>query len=196
MSHVGMCMCRAHVHALTRARVRVRVPCRYCTKDRGLPHYQVATKGVTEEQLQIGQDEYSHCKLSYLDNKMLLTKANLFGRAHTFYMNKFHPEQVELAEVLVEMINSNKYMLSAVLMMQTNGQMRESTANAYWSIVMGQKATKAAIKAILYTAFDPALNQYTPNLRNPEMLDETSGTASGAAGPSGTQPEVESDDDE
>ena len=38
--------------------------------------------GVTEQEINAGKEEFSHLRLSYLDNKLMLTKQNLFGALH------------------------------------------------------------------------------------------------------------------
>ena len=48
--------------------------------------------------------------------------------------------------------------------------MREDTALAYWSIVMGQKATQDAMKAILYTPKFSVGGRYKLNTSDPPML--------------------------
>ena len=91
------------------------------------------------------------------------------------------------------MVNSGKYMISAALLMSANGQMREDTASAYWSIVMGQKASVSAVKALLYTPIFSTASRFVLNTTEPEMLNEaTEGTSevgspgTSEAGPSGT----------
>jgi len=173
----------------------------YCAKDEGMPHFRSHSKDVTRQEIDRGKEEYGSMKLSYLDNKIMLTKSNLFNKMHSYYTNNIAPRQVAFPEVLAEMINSNKYIFAATVLMSAFGQMREDSAEAYWSIIMGQKATKEAMKSIIYVPQFSTASRFTPNYRNPDMLIETTATVPEAgpseAGPSGVAAEaVPADSDE
>jgi hypothetical protein len=58
----------------------------------------------------------------------VLNKNNFFQRALTFYTNYCGGTEMEVLEVVAMMINSNKYIFSSHMLMQSNGQMREATA--------------------------------------------------------------------
>ena len=45
-----------------------------------------------------------------------------------FYINHFEGEDIDMAEAGSRMFNSNKFMLTPTVIMNTNGQMREESA--------------------------------------------------------------------
>jgi hypothetical protein len=123
----------------------------YCLKDQGLPHFLMTSKGVTQEEMDLGIAEHTALKLNYMDGLIPLNKSNLFQRSHTFWNNYMvDVPNAGFTDVLAEMINSKKYMLSSTLLMNTNGQMRPEAAEAYWAIVQGATCTKFDMMKIIY----------------------------------------------
>ena len=59
----------------------------YCMKDQGLPHFVMANKNVTAEEIERGIAEHTSLKLNYMDGFIALNRSNLFQRAHTFWSN-------------------------------------------------------------------------------------------------------------
>jgi hypothetical protein len=106
---------------------------------------------VTAEEIERGIAEHTTLKLNFMDDKLALNKSNLFQRGHTFWNNQLMADpDVEFSEVIAEMCNSKKYMITPTLIMNSQGQMRIGAAEAYWGIVKGAKCTKWDIKHILY----------------------------------------------
>ena len=59
----------------------------YTFKDRNLSTFRNRKKNVSQEMIDAGIAEHASLKLSYTDDKILLTKANLFNKAYVKYMN-------------------------------------------------------------------------------------------------------------
>ena len=95
----------------------------YTFKDKALPHFRNINWGITEEEITKGIEEHAMLKLSYVDDKIMLTKPNLFLRAYSYYQNNHCGEVMQFDETLAQMINSKKYVLSATIFMNGAGQM-------------------------------------------------------------------------
>ena len=50
----------------------------YCTKDEGKPHYRMVRLNVTDEAIAAGKQAWATARLSYEDDRLVLTKKNLF----------------------------------------------------------------------------------------------------------------------
>jgi hypothetical protein len=135
----------------------------YCTKDDGLPHYQVRMMGVTDAEIAAGKEEWVTMKLDFLQDKILINKSNLFSRAYTWHANN-EPEVMDatLAGTISRMINKNRHMLAPTLLMNHSGQMREDAAECYFKIaVTNMECTPDMVKMILYTpAYGAAAQRY------------------------------------
>ena len=133
----------------------------YCTKDRALSHYQVASKGYSEEQIKAGQAEHTGMKLSYMDGKIALNKTNMFIKAVAYQMNHLSETTTTFSEVLADMMNSKKYMISPTVLMQSSGQMREEAAETYWKILMGKEANAHDVVRMMYIPRHPHARYYS-----------------------------------
>lgn len=56
----------------------------YITKDEGKPHYRMVSLNVTREEIEAGKTRLASAKLSYEDDRIVLTKKNVFQAAWTF----------------------------------------------------------------------------------------------------------------
>ena len=137
----------------------------YIFKDRGLPHFRNVMFGdITQEMIEDGISQYQSLKLSFMDDKIVLSRNSIFPRTYTFYHNNKDelPEDVTLSQTLAAMHNSKKYMFAATVFMNTGGQMRKSAAETYFNIVKGAPATAAMMENILYLT---EYNRPTPGTR-------------------------------
>ena len=67
-------------------------------------------------------------KFNYEDDKIVINKNNFFQRVFTFYTNYLAGQDLNIIQVITHMLNSGKYIISSHMLMQHNGQMRESSA--------------------------------------------------------------------
>ena len=89
---------------------------------------------------------WKSAKFNYEDNKIVLNKNNFFQRVLTFYTNYCSGRDLDIKEVVAMMLNSNKYIFSSHMLMNSNGQMREATAQVHPCILIfihthGEKMT-------------------------------------------------------
>ena len=50
----------------------------YCTKDEGKPHYRMVRLNVTDDAITAGKQAWATARLSYEDDRLVLTKKNIF----------------------------------------------------------------------------------------------------------------------
>ena len=62
----------------------------YIHKDQSLPHFRVVLHNINPNEIIKGIAEWQTAKLSYEDDKIMLTKANLFHRLSKRNQNSIH----------------------------------------------------------------------------------------------------------
>ena len=125
----------------------------YVNKDRLLTHFRRRSKGVSEELRAAGIEELTQLRLSFLDDKIVLNKANLLIKAHNFHGNEYPDDKdISLTQVLADMHNNKKYIIAPTVLMSANGQMRRDAAETYWSLLINPAipATSSDMSKILY----------------------------------------------
>ena len=160
ITHGSGVMCGICIHVLQPGQTES-LMLGYCTKDRALSHYQVSSKGYSEEEIKAGQAEHTGMKLSYMDGKIALNKTNMFLKAVAYQMNHLTETTTTFSEVLAEMMNSKKYMISPTVLMSSSGQMREEAAETYWKILMGKEANAHDVVRMMYIPRHPNARYYS-----------------------------------
>ncbi len=109
-------------------------------------------KNVTQEEIARGIEEHTALARSYLDNKILLTKANLFQKMWSYWNSYIAPREISFAHVLLQALNENpqKYALSATIFMNGSGQMNRSAAEVYWLLCMGKPISEYEIRHLIF----------------------------------------------
>ena len=143
----------------------------YVHKDRNLSTFHNRSKNVTEAMVQAGIEEHASLKLSYMDNKIMVTKSNLFQKAWSFWTNHKAPATLNFSQVITMLLNDGSHMLSASVLMNSNGQMRRSAAEVYWSLLMGHELTEFEVQQMLFLPKGPWDNNYIPNNLPPVQQD-------------------------
>ena len=130
----------------------------YLHKDRDKVHFNKRYKNIDLDEVERGIILWKSVKLSYEDDKILITKANMFHRLFT-YKSSANPESVGgFVEEMTEMLNTKKYMY-ATGMVTNGGVLRLEACDAMWKLIQGQMMTEDDVKAIL---FPPAFKPYRP----------------------------------
>ena len=142
----------------------------YVTKDRGQPHHAFLSHGVSDDDIAIGQAEWESLKLHYMDGKVALNKTNLFARAHTFYNNHVSPDVTSFSETIAKMLNTRKYMITASLLMNSNGQMRCDSAENYWSLISGADDVVCSAELVESLLYLPLFAPRRPPLSQPPVV--------------------------
>ena len=122
----------------------------YVRKDRNLTTFRNRNKGITPEMIALGIAEHESLKMSYLDNKILVTKANLFNKAYVKWYSEYAPAKLSFSQIMCNLLNDNKHVLSSTLFMNSSGQMRRSAAEVYWNLLMGKEVTEYEVRHMLY----------------------------------------------
>jgi hypothetical protein len=174
----------------------------YTFKDMNLSTFRNRKKNVSEQMIEAGIAEHASLKLSYTDDKILLTKANLFNKAYVKWVNEVAPAKVTFTHVMTLILNDKKHMLSGTILMNSNGQMRRSSAEIYWALIMGKEITEWEVRHMLYMpkGFNEVdyLPYGMPDAPRPGLFgdsDDDEHNNNDEAGTSGVAPGGSNDDD-
>lgn len=127
----------------------------YVHKDQNQPHFQVRLHNINPADVIRGQAEWQTAKLSYEDDKIMITKPNVFHRLSTYRLNADPESDHTFLEEMTNMLNTKKYMVSTAFITQT-GALRLRAAEAMWKLVKGHSMTVADIEGLFFQ------QQYTP----------------------------------
>ena len=83
----------------------------YVRKDRHLTTFRNRNKGITPDMIALGIAEHESLKMSYLDNKILVTKANLFNKAYVKWYSEYAPAKLSFSQIMCNLLNDNKHAL-------------------------------------------------------------------------------------
>lgn len=123
----------------------------YVFKDEGKPHFRNTLFGdITRADVDAGKEEWTSLKLDYMQSKVALNKSNIFTRMHAFGEMMPETHKMSFAETIAVAINSGKYMIQANMFCAQGGMMRADSAEAYWRIIHGERATGHLVSKILY----------------------------------------------
>ena len=136
----------------------------YVHKDRHLSHFKNISKGVTDAEIEEGISEHAALKLSYMDDKIVVNKTNMFQRVLAFDDTNV---DCTFLEMMTRMLNTDKYILSATLLMNSAGQMRESAAEAYYASILGKSVDEEDVRAMLF------IKEYSPPVRKTDEYGYT-----------------------
>ena len=120
----------------------------YCTKDFGQPHYRIVRKGVSDEEIAAGVAQWQSARLSYEDDKVVLTKKTLFQHVYSFIANGEPGAFPTFIEAMTSMLNTLKYVPSPLLIMGYGGSMRAAAAQALWLLANNRPITMAQCGAL------------------------------------------------
>ena len=121
----------------------------YVHKDAKLNHFQVHLYNISDAEVQQGIAEWTSAKLSYEDEKILITKGNLFHRAYAYWLNNHAGVDMSFVEVMTRMLNSGKYMV--VSSMLTQGQpLHKDSSEAMWSLARGNSLLSSEVETLLF----------------------------------------------
>ena len=192
--------CKVQVKKLVAGQTFVRM-IGYVRKDRNMNWFRNRNLNVTAEMIAEGVAEHESLALSYIDNKTLLTKSNLFQKVWQHWVHYMSPRIAPFSEVLTEMLNAQpkKYIISATVLMNNGGQMRRAAAESYWLLAMGHDITEMEVRNIIYhpkNAFSQHEYQlplaFCPQVApRPSMFGESDEEEE--AGPSNAAPETGAD---
>ena len=84
--------------------------------------------------------------MSYTDNKILLTKNNLFQKAYSKWSASVAPRKIMFSAMICDLLNDGEHVLAASVLMSSNGQMRRSAAEVYWAQLMGKEITEFEVR--------------------------------------------------
>lgn len=123
----------------------------YVFKDEGKSHFRNTLFGdITRADVDAGKEEWSSLKLDYMQSKVALNKSNIFTRMHAFCEMVPETQEMSFADTIALAINSGKYMIAANMFCAQGGMMRADSAEAYWRIIHGERATGHLVSKILY----------------------------------------------
>ena len=125
-------------------------------------------------------DEAAPAAMSVADSeasrngRILLTKANFFQKVWVYWTNFVAPAVCPLSAVVTKMLNEEppKYAIAASILMNGAGQMRRSSADCYFHLIMGGKVTETEVIQIIHqpkNAFSPAEHFLPPHLVDPTL---------------------------
>jgi hypothetical protein len=127
----------------------------YLHKDQAQPHFQVRLWNINPGDIIKGQAEWQTAKLSYEDDKIMITKPNIFHRLSTFRLNSDPESDNTFLEEMTNMLNTKKYMVSTSFITQT-GALRLGAAESMWKLVKGHSMTTSDTEKLFFQ------QQFTP----------------------------------
>ena len=110
--------CPARTHArITRTLTGSLFPCSqnwmmmlgYIHKDQTLPHFKIVLHNINPNEIVKGIAEWQTAKLSYEDDKIMLTKANLFHRLSSYRLNSDPESNNSFVQDMTNLLNTKKY---------------------------------------------------------------------------------------
>ena len=121
----------------------------YLHKDQSQPHFKVRMLNINPADVIRGVAEWQTAKLSYEDDKIMITKPNIFHRLSTWRLNADPESDHPFLEDMTNMLNSKKYMISTAFITQS-GALRLSAAEAMWKLVKGNSMTITDTQELLF----------------------------------------------
>ena len=123
----------------------------YVFKDEGRGHFRNHLfGGISRQDVDAGKEEWTSLKLDYMQSKVALNKSNIFNRMHAFSEMMPETQAMSFSETIALAINSGKYMIQANMFCAQGGMMRAESAEAYWRIIHGERATGLLVQKILF----------------------------------------------
>ena len=108
----------------------------YVHKDKSQPHFKIALHNVDETEIAKGIAEWQSARMSYEDDKIMITKANMFHRLAAWRLNGNPESDNDFLHDMTDMLNSKKYMI-ATGFVTCSGAMRYSAARAMYKLIKG-----------------------------------------------------------
>ena len=108
----------------------------YIHKDQSQPHFRIAKHNIDESDIVQGIAEWSSMKLSYEDDKIMITKANIFHRLATHRMNAIPETDHDFLTDMTNLLNTKKYMVSTMFL-TSSGPFRFQAAEAMYKLIKG-----------------------------------------------------------
>ena len=81
----------------------------YIHKDQTLPHFKIVLHNINPNEIVKGIAEWQTAKLSYEDDKIMLTKANLFHRLSSYRLNSDPESNNSFVQDMTNLLNTKKY---------------------------------------------------------------------------------------
>lgn len=141
--------CRIELH-IFRAGQEWETMLGYLHKDREKTHFQAFKHNIDEQAITRGIAEWTAAKVSFEDDKIVITKKSLFDKVFAYHANYIAPDKRPLLETVTMMLNSGKYVFSASLLTGVGGPMRESAAHVMWKLILGYKLTQEEVRMLLF----------------------------------------------
>ena len=136
----------------------------YIHKDQSLPHFRVVLHNINPNEIIKGIAEWQTAKLSYEDNKIMLTKANLFHRLSTYRMNSDPESNNSFVHDMTNLLNTKKYMVATQFVLQS-GALRVVAAESMYKLVKGVEPMTSTDTTDLF--FQPGFAPYRPGAAVP-----------------------------
>ena len=108
----------------------------YIHKDQSLPHFKVVLHNINPNEIIRGIAEWQTAKLSYEDDKIMLTKSNLFHRLVSYRLNADPESDNSFTHDMTNLLNTKKYMVASQFVLQS-GALRLVAAESMYKLVKG-----------------------------------------------------------
>ena len=86
-------------------------------------------------------------------------------------MNFHAPATMNFSQMMTKLLNDSNHILSATILMNSNGQMRRSAAEVYWALLMGKHITEFEVQQMLFLPKSFGESTYVPNELPPRHED-------------------------
>ena len=157
----------------------------YVHKDQAQPHFKIAKHNIDNNDVLRGIAEWQTAKLSYEDDKIMVTKSNLFHRLAAYRMNAGPLTNNSFLTDMTTMLNTKKYMVATPFITHS-GALRLNAAEAMYKLVKGMEPLDVNDTKDLF--FQPAFIQHRPgNVPRNERYFDAPDTADRPSPPSSPQ---------
>ena len=136
----------------------------YIHKDQSLPHFRVVLHNINPNEIIKGIAEWQTAKLSYEDDKIMLTKSNLFHRLSSYRLNSDPESNNSFVQDMTNLLNTKKYMVASQFVLQS-GALRVAAAESMYKLVKGVEPMTSTDTTDLF--FQPGFIPYRPGAAVP-----------------------------
>ena len=127
----------------------------YLHKDANLVHFRKFYYNINEDEVEAGKTEWKSAKLSYEDDKIVVSRAQMFMKAYSFYVTYCNGEDISYVDVMMRMLNSGRFVMASGFV-SVGAPIRQVAAEAMWKNVIGRKLSRDEVKQLLFAQTAPS----------------------------------------
>ena len=123
----------------------------YLHKDSNMPHFRKYYYNIRESDVDAGVIEWKSAKLSYEDDKIVISRMQMFMKPYSYYVTYCNGEDISYVDIMMRMLNSGKFVLASGFVSGT--PIRQVAVEAMWKNIIGKKLSYEEVKHLLFAYF-------------------------------------------